>query len=48
MSLLKVNFLGRVCFSPDTPVLPSGVSLISKLLDVSVHVSNKQVSDIHV
>merc|ERR1719403_217915 len=39
----QVNFLGRVCFSPDTPVLPNGVSLISKLLDVSVHVSNKQV-----
>ena len=39
----QVSFLGRVCFSPYTPVLPSGVSLISKLLDVSVHVSNKQV-----
>ena len=38
-----MSFLGRVCFSPYTPVLPNGVSLISKLLDVSVHVSNKQV-----
>ena len=38
-----IQFLAAVCFPPDCPALPSGVSLLSRLLDVSVHVSNPQV-----
>jgi hypothetical protein len=39
----QVAFLGRVCFRPGAPALPAGVSLLDRLLEVSVHVSNKQV-----
>eukprot|EP00092_Neocalanus_flemingeri_P034456 GFUD01037467.1.p1 GENE.GFUD01037467.1~~GFUD01037467.1.p1 ORF type:complete len:1338 (+),score=286.80 GFUD01037467.1:40-4053(+) len=43
----QISFLGAVCDLQSHPsglsYLPTGVSLLSKLLDVSVHVSNKVV-----
>jgi len=43
----QISFLGAVCDLKTAPTgrisLPTGVSLLSKLLDVSVHVSNKVV-----
>lgn len=41
---LQVSLLGKVCFPPSSPALPSGVQLLDRLLDVSVHVSSEQVN----
>ena len=40
----QIFFLAKVCGLEMAEILPSGVSLISKLLDVSVHVSDKTVN----
>ena len=40
----QVFFLAKVCELERDELLPSGVALISKLLDVSVHVSDKTVN----
>ena len=41
----QLMFLGRMCgVENDQSQIPDGVSLLSKLLDVSVHVSNKSVN----
>ena len=40
----QIFFLAKVCGLETDDMLPSGVSLISKLLDVSVHVSDRTVN----